>query len=161
LSGPGSLFDSNVWVALAFAAHPLHAPARDAYLAASPQSPALFCRATQQSVLRLLTTDAVVKPFGVPTPTNHDALTILDAWMASPNVTFVDEPANLFTRWKTLSDLPTPSPKRWMDAYLAAFAMEANVALVSTDGVFGTFPGLNASVLTVPPSPASPSPAGT
>jgi predicted nucleic acid-binding protein len=77
LNAPGSLFDTSVWIALSFAAHPLHAPARAAFLAASPANRALFCRATQQSVHRILSTPAIVKAYGVPTH-NRDALAILD-----------------------------------------------------------------------------------
>lgn len=152
MSEPGFLFDTNVWIGLAFGAHPLHAAARNAFLAASPGRPALFCRATQQSVLRLLTTPKVVQPFGVATPTNHDALVILDGFLASASVGFVDEPGNLFPRWRTLADLPSASPKRWMDAYLAAFAIESGLEFVTGDKDFAALPGLNLRLL----SPAAP-----
>jgi toxin-antitoxin system PIN domain toxin len=164
LGGRGSLYDTSVWIALAFSAHPLHAPAKAAFLAASPAQPALFCRATQQSALRLLSTPAIATAYGVPALSNHDALAVLAGFMASPSVGFVDEPANVFPRWQALADLPTPSPKRWMDAYLAAFALAAALPFVTGDSDFNAFAGLSPTVLVAPVSstpatPASP-PAG-
>jgi predicted nucleic acid-binding protein len=148
----------SVWIALAFDSHPLHATAEAAFLAASPAQPALFCRATQLSVLRLLTTAVIAKRFGVAAATNHQALAIIDGFMAPHSVAFVDEPANVFSRWRMLAFLPTASPKRWMDAYLAAFAIEAGLGFVTGDKDFAAFPGLNPTILVVPapPVPASP-----
>ena len=48
------------------------------------------------------------------------------------------------------------SPKVWNDAYLAAFAIEAGLQLITTDGDFRVFPGLQYSVLTLPSAAASP-----
>lgn len=59
--------------------------------------------------------------------------------MQRPNVRFVDEPPGIMARWKTCADLPSASPKRWMDAYLAAFAIEAGLSLVSGDSDFKVF----------------------
>ena len=112
MNAPGSLFDTSVWIALSFAAHPLHDAARAAFAAASPSSPACFCRATQHSVLRLLTTPAIAKVYGVGTPTNRDALEILDRFMADPSIAFAEEPAKVFSRWRAFADLPSSSPKR-------------------------------------------------
>ena len=82
---PGAFACAVVFtLALAFSAHPLHASAQTAFLAASPADPALFCRATQQSVLRLFSTPAIAKAYGVPAITNHEALGILDGFLASP-----------------------------------------------------------------------------
>ena len=49
---PAGLLDSNVWLAAAFAEHPAHAVARGMLRKASAVEPALWCRATQQSLLR-------------------------------------------------------------------------------------------------------------
>ena len=62
------LADSNIWLALALIHHEFH-PAVRAWLAASdPQETVCFCRATQQSFLRLLTTAAVWAPYGPGLP---------------------------------------------------------------------------------------------
>jgi len=41
----------------------------------------------------------------------------------------------------------TASPKLWMDAYLAAFALRGNLVCVTTDDAFKQFKSLNAIVL--------------
>jgi len=57
------LYDSNLWVALTFAAHPHHGRAVEKFASASAESPACFCRATQQSFLRLATTPALLRAY--------------------------------------------------------------------------------------------------
>lgn len=160
---PGFLFDSNVWIALAMSAHPGHAPAKAAFRAASPGRPALFCRATQQSLLRMLSTPKITAPYGV-TMTNRDALALYDAIAPLPAVGYADEPAGVGPQWRALADLPTSSPKRWMDAYLAAFAIAGGLTMVTLDVAFASFPGLAVQVLPVPPASAAappvPPPAG-
>jgi predicted nucleic acid-binding protein len=75
--------------------------------------------------------------------------------MALPQVKYLDEPPGLVPRWRALAELPTASPKRWMDAYLGAFALEAKIGVVTTDGAFQAFAGLNPTLLT-PAAPALP-----
>ena len=55
------LADSNIWLALALSKHEFHAVARTWLVERGPHE-ALFCRSTQQSFLRLLTTRAVLAP---------------------------------------------------------------------------------------------------
>ncbi|MGH9333577.1 MAG: TA system VapC family ribonuclease toxin, partial [Vicinamibacteria bacterium] len=54
------LCDSNVWLALALSKHVHHAPARDWLETIEEPASVLFCRATQQSFLRLLTNSSVL-----------------------------------------------------------------------------------------------------
>ena len=136
---PGFLFDTNIWLALTFAAHPLHAAANGAFANATVADKALFCRATQQSVLRLTSDARLASQYGVAPISNRDAFSRLETLMAKPNVGFVEEPAALLPRWKAYADLTTASPKRWMDAYLAAFAVEGGLTLVSGDNDFKVF----------------------
>jgi predicted nucleic acid-binding protein len=75
--------------------------------------------------------------------------------MADASVGFAEEPRNIVPRWRAFADLPSPSPKRWMDAYLAAFAVEAGLVLVTGDGDFKALSGLNPTVLVAPPASAS------
>lgn len=152
MSVPGFLYDTNVWLALALESHPLRPAAAAHFVAgASASSPAFWCRATQQSVLRILSTASIMRAYGVVL-SNRDALTIMDGFAANPAVGFLGEPENLFAPWRQFADLATPSPKRWMDACLAAFAIGSGVVLVTGDSDFNAFPGLNVVVLTVSPS---------
>ncbi len=69
--------------------------------------------------------------------------------MARPSVGFIDEPPNVVPSWRAFADLATSSPKRWMDAYLAAFSTEAGLQFVTADKDFAVFPGLNPNILTI------------
>lgn len=46
---------------------------------------------------------------------------------------FVDEPAEIETRLRTLTRRRQPVPKDWADSYLAAFAAAGQLALVTFD----------------------------
>ena len=61
-----------------------------------------------------------------------------------------DEPPGVFAQWRSLAGLNTASPKVWMDAYLAAFAMSAGLLLVTLDRDFNNFVphGLDLDLLT-------------
>ena len=50
------------------------------------------------------------------------------------------------------------SPKLWMDAYLAAFAMEASLRMVACDTDFNAFAGLDPTILVPPPRPTAGTP---
>jgi uncharacterized protein len=133
---PGSLFDSNAWIAVLMPAHPQHSVALQTLRAATPQEPAVFCRSTQQSLLRLLTTTYVLKAYNASAFTNRDALVAVDSLVALPYVVELDEPKGTATRWKRLATCDTASPNVWMDAYLAAFAITHRLRLVSVDRDF-------------------------
>lgn len=132
---PACLLDVNVWLAAAFAAHPGHGVARRVLQEASADEPALWCRATQQSFLRLASTPVITAAYGMAKATNADAWLALEAFLALPQVGAIEESA----------------PKHWMDAYLAAFAMAAGVLLVSLDRDFSHFEqqGLTGQLLQV------------
>jgi uncharacterized protein len=49
--------------------------------------------------------------------------------------------------WKELAVRETASPKLWMDAYLAAFALAGRYQMVTTDAGFRQFRGLDLLVL--------------
>ena len=136
---PGSLFDTSAWLAATFEQHPSHSVARQALRQATTTQAAVFCRAIQQSFLRLLSTAALAKAYGVAPLTNNDALLTLDNLQSLPQVAWRDEPPGLFGLWRTLAGLNSASPKVWMDAYLAAFAIAAGLCLVTLDKDFKSF----------------------
>jgi toxin-antitoxin system PIN domain toxin len=136
---PACLLDGNVWLAAAFAAHPAHGVARRVLDQVSADEPALWCRATQQSFLRLASTPVITAAYGVVKATNADAWVALEAFLALPQVDVIDEPLGLARHWRQLGAIEQSAPKRWMDAYLAAFAMAAGVLFVSLDRDFSHF----------------------
>lgn len=145
-----TLFDSNVWLALVFSAHPHHALAKKAFAATSGESPACFCRATQQSFLRLATTPALLLAYGAEGFTNSDALSLVTSLAKLPTIRFLSEPPDLEPLWHRLAGLQTASPKVWMDAYLAAFAIRHEAEFITLDRDFRNFEkdGLKMRLLT-------------
>lgn len=142
------LADSNVFLALALSRHVFHAAAHAWLRAEVSAGDLLFCRATQQSMLRLLTTEAVLGPYGNAPLTNEQAWLFYEGLLADERFSFVDEPPDIEFRWKALAARSTSSPKVWMDAYLAPFAISGGYQLVTTDLAFGQFTGLDLRLLT-------------
>ena len=101
--------------------------------------PACFCRSTEQSFLRLISTPVVFRSYSTGVITNADALQVLAKQLANPAVGFREEPTGLSTLWPSLAGSPTASPKVWMDAYLAAFAIKGDLTLVTLDRDFAAF----------------------
>ena len=141
------LGDSSVWVALALEPHVHHEVARDWLDGVDETGSVLFCRATQQSFLRLVTTSALMAPHGIAPLTNEDAWAAYEALLADPRLSLRDEPKGLDPLWRRFASRPAPSPKLWMDAYLAAFALAGGYGLVTTDRGFRQFTGLELVLL--------------
>ena len=140
------LADSNVWLALALSKHVFHGAAQ-AWLAKQAPGEALFCRSTQQSFLRLLTTAAVFAPYGIAPLSNKAAWSVYEGYLADERIAWVEEPRGLEASWKKSASSPKASPKLWMDAYLAAFALAGGYGLVTTDKAFKQFKSLDLLVL--------------
>jgi toxin-antitoxin system PIN domain toxin len=141
------LCDSNVWLALALSGPAHHTVAR-AWFDGMEASTVAFCRATQQTFLRLLTNAAVLGPYGDPPLTNRQAWEAYASLVADDRITFRDsEPSGLEARWKRYARRDTASPKLWMDAYLAAFALTCGWRMVTTDRDFKQFEGLDLELL--------------
>ncbi|MFT4233581.1 MAG: PIN domain-containing protein [Microbacterium sp.] len=140
--------DTNTWLALALSGHPHHALARQWLDAVDDRSEIILCRAVQQSLLRLLTTAAVFAPLGDDPLTNREAWAVADAFAADARVSVaIFEPAAVSSGWREFSSLGTSSPKVWMDAYLAAFALRSDATLVTNDRAFAGFQGLRSLIL--------------
>lgn len=140
------LADSNIWLALALSKHSFHSSALT-WLSACGAKEVLFCRSTQQSFLRLLTTAAVLTPYGIPPLSNKAAWAIYDGFRADPRITWAEEPQGLEAQWKKWCGSSKASPKQWMDAYLAAFALAGGHQFVTTDQAFSQYKGLNLVLL--------------
>lgn len=133
---PGSLFDTSVWVALAFGNHPHHQPAKTAFELADKLAPAVFCRATQQSFLRQLSSPTLQSAYRSKPVSNTAGWEKWEELMALPQVVFAAEPGDLTNLWRQFAARDTASPKVWMDAYLAAFAISARIEFVTLDRDF-------------------------
>ena len=143
-----NLPDVNVWLALALSEHVHHRAACRWLESIEVTASIFFCRAAQQSLLRLLTNAAVLAPYGNPPLTNDEAWAVYEAFLGDDRITLqAREPAGVDARWKQLACRGTASPKLWMDAYLAAFALCGGYRLVTTDADFRQFRGLELSLL--------------
>lgn len=142
------LCDSNVWLALALSKHGHHTTAREWLETVEEPATILLCRATQQTFLRLLTNTSVLSPYGSPPLTNREAWAAYEALLSDDRIVFrADEPAGVEPLWKQFAVRGTASPKLWMDAYLAAFALAGRYRMVTTDAAFRQFRGLDLLVL--------------
>lgn len=139
MAGPVDLPDVNVWLAFSVADHEHHQRARHYWYEEAGDRLA-FCRVTALGFLRLATNATVMG--GQP-------LTIPQAWQAYgafrrlPEVLLTDEPEGCegwLERWAMENRL---KPRQWTDAYLAAFARAGGLRLVSFDGDFTRFDGLD------------------
>ncbi len=147
------LADSNIWLALAISKHVFHAAAHAWFLTERQAGGVAFCRSTQQSFLRLITTSAVLRPYGNPPLTNAEAWALYEGFLTDARISLVvAEPPGLERAWRTLAAQGTSSPKLWMDAYLAAFGIAGGHQLVTTDASFQRYDGLDVLVLGEPPA---------
>jgi uncharacterized protein len=89
-----------------------------------------FCRFTQITVLRLLTTEQIM---GKDTRSMSDAWVFWDRIWADTRIAFLAEPDGLEKEFRSYSRLSSRSPKVWADAYLLAFASVAGLKLVTFD----------------------------
>ncbi|MFN0078260.1 MAG: TA system VapC family ribonuclease toxin [Prosthecobacter sp.] len=137
--------DTNLWLALSKHTH--HAAAADWLDAENKPDRILFCCSTQQSLLRLLITVGVMSLYGIASLSNNGAWAVYEAFIADDRIVFQPEPPGVGTIWKKFTARRTSSPKLWMDAYLAAFAMASGAQLVTTDKSFSQFPGLDGLVI--------------
>lgn len=119
---------------------------------ATPADPAVFCRATQQSFLRLASTPALLKAYGAESLSNRDALLAFNTLMALTQVREREEPSGVCALWHRMASRDTASPKVWMDAYLAAFAITAGLRMVTLDRDFRNFAthGLDCVLIELP-----------
>ena len=137
----GCLVDTNVWIAAVFPPHPFHASAMWLINAATATQPLIWCRSTEQSFLRLATTASVYRQFDVAGGriSNRVALAMLSNLRTMSYVVERAEPIGIVGLWHRIADVSSPSPRIWMDAYLAAWAIAADVPLATLDADFEAF----------------------
>jgi uncharacterized protein len=121
--------DVNVWLALMWRRH-VHAERARQWFDGAADGRFYFCRITQVSVLRLLTTE---RALGNDVRTMAGAWKLWDAITGDERIAFVSEPEGLEPPFRKASQLPSSSPKVWADAYLLGFAKAAGLKLVTFD----------------------------
>jgi toxin-antitoxin system PIN domain toxin len=122
--------DVNVWIALTFRGHVHYSPAR-AWLDSVPDEAELyFCRLTQISFLRLLTTSAVM---GNQTQSQAAAWETYDYWLHDGRASYIEEPLSIERTFRATSGSDVAAPKDWADAYVSAFAQVCGLQLVTLD----------------------------
>jgi toxin-antitoxin system PIN domain toxin len=124
-----NFLDANVWLALAWSRH-MHSERARSWFEQADEEQFFFCRFTQITVLRLLTTDQIM---GKDTKTMSEAWSLWDRVWADARIAFLPEPDDLEKEFRSRSRLSSRSPKVWADAYLLAFAAVGGVKLVTFD----------------------------
>lgn len=129
------LADVNFLVALGHGAHQ-HAARAAAWLGRQTGSPAVaLCRVSQMGFLRILTNRSWLQ---------SEVRTAAEAWsawatiLADDRFVFLDEPPGLERGWRELtSGLPSGRSVE-TDGYLAAFALAADLPVLTFDRAFGS-----------------------
>jgi toxin-antitoxin system PIN domain toxin len=124
-----SFLDANVWLALLWGRHIHSEKAREWFEQAGAEQ-FFFCRFTQLTILRLLTTEKIM---GKDTCTMAEAWQIWDRVWADSRISLLPEPEDLEKEFRRRSRLSSRSPKVWADAYLLAFAATAGLKFVTFD----------------------------
>jgi toxin-antitoxin system PIN domain toxin len=124
-----NFLDSNVWLALIWSRHS-HSERARSWFEGAAEEQFFFCRFTQLTVLRLLTTESVL---GKEAKTMSEAWGLWDRVWADPRIAFLPEPDHLEKEFRSRSKMSSRSPKVWADAYLLAFATVAGLKFVTFD----------------------------
>lgn len=124
-----NFLDANVWLALLWGRH-IHSDRAREWFERSSDERFLFCRVTQITVLRLLTTAAVM---GADVKGMREAWNLWDQVCGDDRIEFLSEPEAIEREFRGLSSLGSASSKVWIDAYLLAFASVAGLKLVTFD----------------------------
>ena len=124
-----NFLDANVLLALLWGRH-IHSETARSWIEQSRDDEFYFCRFAQLTVLRLLTTEKIMR---------EDTRTMAEAWDAWDQllngalIELVPAPQTLEQEFRSRSRLASRSPKVWADAYLLAFASVAGLRLVTFD----------------------------
>jgi toxin-antitoxin system PIN domain toxin len=135
--------DVNVWLAFTDSRHAFHLSARK-YWEELREDDIAFCRITMLGLMRLATHKKVMqgKPF-----TNQEIWDIYKAYRSMPIVHFLNEPQGIESHFCNCTNTPSFLHRLWTDGYIASFAMASGCRVVTFDGDFSRFEGLNVLIL--------------
>lgn len=139
-----ALCDVSFLLPLCYGRHVHHAAARQWVDGSFAAASLVICRVSQLGFLRLLTNPAVMTSDVCST---RQAWRLHDRLMSDVRFVFHDEPAGLERHLRQMTHGFSFSPKLWQDAYLAAFARAAGLALATFDRGFQQFPRLKVVLL--------------
>jgi len=139
-----ALLDINVLLPLTYGAHVHHAAAVAWLDTIKEDGELVLCRISQLGLLRLLNNSVAM---GADVQTGIEVWETWDALLADQRFRFADEPEGFEARFRALSATFAHQPKRWQDAYLAAFALAADIEVVTFDAGFRSFPSLRHRIL--------------
>jgi hypothetical protein len=139
-----TLCDVNMLLALCYDGHAQHRSAMDWLGEVTTLAHVIVCRNTQLGLLRLINNPAVML---ADVRDTRAAWRVYDAMMTDDRFSFLGEPSRLDDVLRTLTTAQNFSPKLWADAYLAAFAISANLDLVTFDQAFKQFKNLRVTIL--------------
>ena len=141
MSAP-DLLDVNVWLALANPWHTHHEAAQHYWSATD--APKAFCRTSMQGFLRLVTSPVVM---GQAVHTPQEAWDMYQIYLNNSHAVFLAEPLTIESQMRRYTLQPGFHVRDWTDAWLASFAVTAGCRLVSFDGGFEGYDGLEFLVL--------------
>jgi toxin-antitoxin system PIN domain toxin len=121
--------DVNVRIALMWRTH-VHSEKARIWFEEVVEQRIYFCRVTQISVLRILTTE---RALGQDAQTMAGAWKLWDRMTADDRIAYLPEPEGLEGAFRATSAMASPSPKVWADAYLLGFATAAGLKVVTFD----------------------------
>jgi len=139
------LADVSWLLPLCYGGHEHHEPARR-WLETLPNGDGVVvCRLAQMGLLRLLSNPAVMS---LDVCTTDGAWKLNDQLFGDSRFSLEAEPPTIEAELRRLTKGFPYSPKLWQDAYLAAFAVAADLSLVTFDQGFRKFRRLQSLVLT-------------
>jgi toxin-antitoxin system PIN domain toxin len=139
-----ALPDINVLLPLSYGAHVHHAAAVAWLDTVQEDGELVLCRVSQLGLLRLLNNPVAM---GADAQCGTEVWKTWEALLADQRFRLADEPEGFNAHFRALSAEFAHQPKRWQDAYLAAFAIAADIEIVTFDAGFRSFPRLRHRIL--------------
>jgi toxin-antitoxin system PIN domain toxin len=139
-----ALPDLSVLLALIYGAHENHARALEWMNSVEREGDVVLCRVLQLGLLRVLNNPVALGP---DAQSGAGVWVTWDALVGDPRFRFVGEPPGLQPHLRRLTSRFKHQPSRWQDAYLAAFALAADLELITFDPAFRGVPRLRHRIL--------------
>ena len=139
-----ALLDVNVLLAILHEKHVHHGTAVAWVETVTADASLTVCRISQYGLLRLLNSPTVMAS---DVKTGREVWKIWDSLLLDDRFIFAEEPPDFARHFRLITTALKYQPKRWQDAALAAFALAANLELVTFDRDFRSFAGLRHRLL--------------